>query len=43
MDILRGKIQVIDEILGMHDAIKASDRVEKEYAIQLEAFEKGIQ
>jgi hypothetical protein len=43
MDIIRGKIMIIDEILGMAEAIKNSERIEKEYATVLETFDKGIQ
>jgi hypothetical protein len=41
MDVIRGKIQVIDEILNMAEAIKNSERIEKEYARTLQNIEKG--
>jgi hypothetical protein len=41
MDIIRGKILIIDEILNMSEAIKNADRVEKQYNYTLENIEKG--
>jgi hypothetical protein len=43
MDIIRGKIQIIDEILNMSEAIKNSERLERDFHADLERLDKELQ
>jgi len=42
-DILRGKIIIIDEILNMAEAIRNSERLEREHRKDLDRIEREIQ